>query len=205
MITVQHIREALSLQPFDPVAAHRLMAPMPRALRPRPDAQPRQSAVMLLLFEHQGEMCFVMIQRPEYPGVHSGQIGLPGGRHEDGETFLQTAMRETEEEVGVSPEAIEVIGQLTPIYIPPSDFEVHPFVGYVDQRPHWHPDPVEVAAIIEMPLSALLDAELKQREMWTLHGMQVNVPFYAFDSYKIWGATAIMLSELENRLLKVLE
>lgn len=206
MITLADVRNALTLEIFDADNAHRKMAPMPRPVR-RPenrDGDPRLSAVLLLLYPQLESLYFVMIERPEYPGVHSGQIGLPGGRQENGETFLQTALREANEEVGVEIDRIEVIGKLTPIYIPPSDFEVHPFVGYIDERPQWQPDPTEVAGIIEMPVKTLLDNSIKVREDWNIRDFTLDVPYYAFQGHKIWGATAIMLSEFENRLLKVL-
>jgi 8-oxo-dGTP pyrophosphatase MutT (NUDIX family) len=206
MITLHDVRRALELQTFDTDSAHLKMAPMPRpARRPKNlSGDPRLSAVLLLLYPQLESLYFVMIERPEYPGVHSGQIGLPGGQQEDEESFLQTALREANEEVGVDISRIEIIGKLTPIYIPPSDFEVHPFVGYVDERPMWQPDPTEVAGIIEMPVRALLDKSIKVREEWTIRDFTLDVPFYAFQGHKIWGATAIMLSEFENRLLKVL-
>lgn len=206
MITLDDVRKALELETFDTDSAHRKMAPVPRAVR-RPESrhgEPNLSAVLLLLYPQLGSLYFVMIKRPEYPGVHSGQIGFPGGRRENGETFLETALREANEEIGVEAAQVDIIGKLTPIYIPPSDFEVHPFVGYASERPMWRPDPTEVAGIIEMPVRALLDHTIKVREQWTIRDFTLDVPFYAFQGHKIWGATAIMLSEFENRLLKVL-
>ncbi|MCI0711618.1 MAG: CoA pyrophosphatase [Chloroflexi bacterium] len=206
MITLDDVRKALELETFDTDSAHRKMAPMPRSTS-RPESRndgPNLSAVLLLLYPQLESLYFVMIKRPEYPGVHSGQIGLPGGRCEDGETFLETALREANEEIGVAAAQVDIVGNLTPIYIAPSDFEVHPFVGYASERPMWRPDPAEVAGIIEMPVRTLLDHTIKVREQWTVRDFTLEVPFYAFQGHKIWGATAIMLSEFENRLLKVL-
>lgn len=205
-ITLDDIQQALDLHDFDAISAHMKMAPQPRTLR-RPDreGQPRMSAVLLLIYPTENDsLAFVMTVRQEYAGVHSGQISLPGGRHENGETFLQTALRETYEELGVPQEQIAILGQLNQIYIPPSDFEVYPFVGYSAQRPLWQPDPFEVAKVIEMPIHSLLDVAVKRTEEWTLRGFTMQVPFYLYGEYKIWGATAIMLSELENRLTSIL-
>ena len=207
-ITLAHIRTALMLDPFDVLTAHQAMAPMPRPLRraAERDAMPNLAAVLILLYPVPDDdlLAFAMIKRNEYPGVHSGQIGFPGGRHEVGETYLATALRETHEELGVPPDSVDMVGQLSPIYIPPSDFEVHPFVGYMPKRPQWVPDPNEVAGVLEMTVPHLLDITAKRTEPWTLNGYTLDVPFYAFAEHKIWGATAIILSEFEHRLQAVL-
>ncbi len=114
-------------------------------------------------------------------------------------TFVQTALRETCEEVGVC-EPVTVLGELTPLYVPPSDFDIHPVVGSLPIRPVWKPDPVEVAGIIEVPLEKLLDPQIKVVEDWVRYERPFTVPFYQFGTYKVWGATAIILSEFEIRL-----
>ena len=164
------------------------------------------ASVLILLYPVDGVLTFVLMRRTEYEGVHSGQISLPGGKREDGETFEQTAIRETAEEVGVT-DPIQIIGTLTTIYVPPSDFEIHPFVGVLPARPIWKADPVEVAEIIEVPLHLLLDDGIKGTEDWIRYGKPFTVRFYRLgdrSEHKVWGATAIILSELETRLSSVL-
>jgi 8-oxo-dGTP pyrophosphatase MutT (NUDIX family) len=141
-----------------------------------------------------------LIRRAEYPGVHSGQIGLPGGRLEDGEGFLEAALRECHEEIGVAPAAVEIIGELATLYVPPSNFEIHPFVGYVPFRPTWQPDPTEVAEVIEMPVSRLMDDGAKGEEVIARAEVAFHIHYYMVGAHKVWGATAIMLGELESRL-----
>jgi 8-oxo-dGTP pyrophosphatase MutT (NUDIX family) len=204
-ISPQHIEIALQIDDFDAFAAHRHMAPMPRPIR-RPDnlnGSAKLAAVLLLLFPKDDHLSTVMIKRNEYPGVHSGQIGLPGGRQEDGETFDMTALRETYEELGIQPSHITLIGQLTPIYIPPSDFEVHPFVGYTPQHPTWQPDPNEVADIVETPIAAFFDDTLKKNQEIHVDTFTITAPYYDINGHQVWGATAIILSEFEHRLRAV--
>ncbi len=203
-ITLDDVSRALALPNFDAFAAQMLMAPTPRPMR-RTDVpgNARLASVLVLLYPVNAALHFALMQRVEYEGVHSGQISLPGGKHEDGETVEQTALRETFEEFGVI-EPIQMLGALTPIYVPPSDFEIHPFVGCLPARPVWKPDPREVAKIIEVPLHDLLNPALKAVEDWMRYGKPFTVPFYRFGTHKVWGATAIMLSEFEMRLQTVL-
>lgn len=205
-ITRDTISAALALDDFDVSGAQSIMAPMrrPTQLPPSIPGDATPAAVLLLLYPQDDTLGFVLIQRNSYEGVHSDQIGLPGGRQEDGEDFLETALRETHEELGVDPAAIDVIGNLTPIYIPPSDYHVHPFVGFVPQRPTWQPDPREVAAVIETTVDTLLDETLKSDDTVNVQGMRIRVPYYDIDGHKCWGATAIMLAEFEGRIRQAL-
>ncbi|NDJ78079.1 MAG: CoA pyrophosphatase [Chloroflexi bacterium] len=181
------------------------MAPQPRPLH-RVESRPgqaRQAAVLVLLYPHQTQLSFVLIQRTQHDrDVHSGQISLPGGSQDAGETPVQTALREAHEELGVNG-GVQILGQLDPLYIPPSDFEVHPVVGYTSVRPHWIPAESEVVDVIECPLKWLLDDAHKVVEDWELRGFQLRVPWYNVDGHQVWGATAIILSELEQRLRHV--
>jgi 8-oxo-dGTP pyrophosphatase MutT (NUDIX family) len=164
---------------------------------------PRLAAVLVLLYPVQRELSLVLTRRHEYQGVHSGQISLPGGQREDGESFAQTALRETHEELGINVQGIQLVGKLTQVYIPPSDYEVHPYVGYSSQRPAWKPDPAEVAEVIEMPLAMLFENNLKRSEVATRNGVTFEMPYYAIQGHKVWGATAAMLSEFEERLRRI--
>jgi 8-oxo-dGTP pyrophosphatase MutT (NUDIX family) len=146
---------------------------------------------------------FALIRRTQNPhDVHSGQISLPGGSQEGDETPVQTALREAREELGVDL-PVQVLGQLTCLYIPPSDFEVRPIVGYIAKHPAWKPDQTEVVEVLECPLVWLFDDAHKVIEDWERDGQIIQVPWYNVNGHKVWGATAIILSEFEHRLRQV--
>ncbi len=203
--SLDNIRAALALPAFDGPAAQRHMAPIARPMsRPndRPDG-PRLGGVLILLYCADEEFYVVLTQRSDYDGVHAGQVSCPGGRHEPPETLRETALRETWEEVGIPSADVELLGELTPLYVMPSDFEVHPFVGhYIGAgRPRFVPDPREVAAILEVPLRLLLDpATRAEEEMELRGGLRLPVPFFRVGESRVWGATAMMLSELVERI-----
>jgi 8-oxo-dGTP pyrophosphatase MutT (NUDIX family) len=165
----------------------------------RRDPEYRTSAVMLMLYPSNGSLHTLLIERPSYEGVHSGQLALPGGRSEETDTdLLHTAIRETEEEVGVKISRAQIIGQLSPIYIPPSRFLVHPFVAYLDEQPEFIPDNREVESLLEINISLFADDSVKQRRRITVgDNMFVDAPCYLIGDKILWGATAMMFSELE--------
>jgi len=202
-LSLATVQRALALPGFDGRAAQLRMAPAPRPIErdPAQSGLPRTAAVLLLLYPlEDGELAFPLMKRNEYPGVHSGQISLPGGSAEPGETPQQTALRETCEEFGVC-EGVELLGLLTPLYVPPSDFEIHPVVGWSAARPVFQPDPREVAALLEIPLSHLLEDARKLTGNWELRsGIETAVRYYDLGASVVWGATAIILSEFEQRL-----
>lgn len=199
-LTLSDVRRALTLPDFDALAAQQRMAPQSRPFASN-GSTPRLAGVLALLYPGaQERLHFVLIRRTEYPGVHSGQISLPGGRREGDETLQQTALREAEEEVGVRAAEVEVLGKLASLYVPPSDFDIHPFVGYSPAHPIWRPEQSEVAEIIEVPLDLLLDDSVKDQETLNRNGVQIPILFYRVGQHKVWGATAIILSELEIRL-----
>ena len=179
--------------------AHARMTPNPRGGGVFPDApQPdtRQGGVLALLYPHHGRLFVPLILRPTYSGVHSGQVSFPGGgREEEDDDLVVTALREAHEEVGIAPQQVTVLGQLTPLYVVASNYLVQPTVGWMAKRPRFHPDPYEVADLIETPLLDLLDENNRRTEMWQLRGHAVQVPFFAIQGQTIWGATAMMLSE----------
>ena len=111
-----------------------------------------------------------------------------------------TALREANEEIAVDPAAVRYIGALSPLLIPASNFNVHPFVGYIDEAPAFRPDPTEVAELIQLPLRGILEPSVKAHETWTLRGRQVEVSFYRYQQHVVWGATAMILSEFEALL-----
>ncbi len=160
--------------------------------------KPLKSGVLLLLYPLDDEATgVVFIRRPQYNGVHSGQISFPGGRYEPGDTdLMHTALREAREEIGIDPEKVEVIGKLTDLYIPPSNHTVSPWVGIMHHRPAFKPDPVEVESILEVALTNFLSEENQQIIPIKLaDGSSLNTPCYLIDGNVIWGATAMMMAE----------
>lgn len=201
-LTKERIKQALALEEFDGAAAQSRMKPIPRADHrpPQQDGEPRQGAVLILLYEKDGEVHVVLTRRRDDLAAHAGQISLPGGRREGRETLEEAALRETGEEVGVRPLLIRLLGELAPLYIPPSDFEVHPYVGWYGQEPRFVPQDAEVAEIIEVPLARLFDSGVRQEETWKRGDISLKVPFFRVGAHKVWGATAMILSEFVERL-----
>ena len=203
--TKEKIRQALEIPVFDVSAAHALMTPIPRGTRPpEMPGQPRQGAVLAIAYAKHGQAHFVLTRRRDDLNDHAGQISFPGGQQERGETMPMAALREAHEEVGVPEAALELLGELSTIYIAPTDFEVHPYVAWHDGHPHFVPQDREVAEILEVPLSHLLDPDTMRHEIWEIKGYSVEIPYYLVDDHRVWGATAIMLSELIERLRAVL-
>lgn len=195
--TVQTVRDALQF-PLPGRAAHLSMAVRPRpGDRPDlPDPCPHEAAVLVLLCEREGQLVIPVTRRTETVETHKGQLSLPGGAREpqDGD-FAHTALRETCEELGIPENLLEIWGALTPLYIPPSRFCVHPYVGYASGVYALRPDPGEVAEVIEVPLQHLLDPATRQIETHLRGSQSFQVPVYRVAGHKIWGATAMILAE----------
>lgn len=196
---IEQIRERLEQSLPGPQAQAR-MSPMRQQderflQQKRPQA--RQGAVLLLLYPFKGRLYLPLMQRPVYKGHHSGQISLPGGKQEpEDKDKIETALREAWEEIGVEPEKVQLIGRLSELFIPPSNYQVLPVVGYTRERPRFVADPVEVAAIIEVPLDELLSEKSIQQTYRTLaDGVRMKIPCYGVDEHVVWGATAMILSE----------
>ena len=204
LISADLIRQALRLDSFDPEKAQKKMMPVPRGVRPvdKP-GQPRQGGVLVLLYQQDGETFLVLTRRRDDLTAHAGQISFPGGRREDGESIEATAIREAKEEIGIDPLELELLGRLSPLYIPPTDYEVHPFVAWHLGRPLLARQPSEVAEILIVPLNYLLEPENQYEEPWEIRGFRVQVPYYLVDNHKVWGATAMMLSEFLERLRRI--
>lgn len=172
-----------------------LMAPTFRG-HLSPGGKPTEAAVLALFYPSDGRMHLVFIKRNEYDGPHSAQVSFPGGAREAGDLSLEeTALRETHEELGIR-EQIEVLGALTPLHIPVSNFMVYPFVGWMEEGPDFHPDTSEVQYVIEAALRDLLDPSSRATETIYHHEQYIEAPFYRVGEEKIWGATAMILSEL---------
>ena len=158
---------------------------------------PRQSAVLILLFEENGKIKTPFIRRNIYDGVHSGQIALPGGGFETHDnTLINTALRETEEEIGIAKNQVKVLGTLSKIYIPPSNFDVLPVVGYLENTPTLKIDPTEVSEAFLVDLDHLVSpACVSTSRVKLQNGSEIEIPCYQISDYTIWGATAMILSE----------
>lgn len=164
----------------------------------------KRAGVLVLLYLKGTRVFVVLTRRTELVEHHQAQISFPGGRQEEGENLEQTALRETCEELGIQVSAFQVLGPLTPLYIPPTNYCIYPVVAKMTEPPQFKPSPYEVAEVLEIPLDYLCDQKTVRREMWTLHGMNVEVPFYFFEGHKIWGATAMVLAEFVE-ILKIIK
>lgn len=173
-------------------------------MTPKPSVVPRQSAVLVLLYPHKDTLYIPLIQRPKYDGVHGGQMALPGGKMEnEDESLIRTALREAQEEIGIKTIDISVLGTLTQLYIPPSNFYVQPVVGYIPYRPDFFPDSREVDDIIEVPARELLENTSVQERIMEIRGKSFRTPGYAINNHWIWGATASMLAEFCEVLQRI--
>jgi 8-oxo-dGTP pyrophosphatase MutT (NUDIX family) len=192
------------------ISSHVKMAPLDRVKMMEENSYDlssvRKAAVMMLFYPKNEVTHLVLIVRNSYPGVHSSQIAFPGGKVEDIDFDLkQTALRETHEEIGIHPNDIHVIRDFSSIYIPPSNFLVYPFLGVSQTELTFTIQEEEVAGIIELPLSALLDDTIMSiKNLETSYSKLIEVPVFQIEEHTVWGATAMMLSELKDVLKMVL-
>lgn len=158
---------------------------------------PRRGAVLMLFYPGENDTLVPFIKRPSYDGVHGGQVSFPGGKWEEQDQGLsQTALRETEEEIGVSQSSVNLLGKLSDLYIPPSNFLVSPFIGFVEEMPMFEADPFEVDRIISCPVDLLTDLNIrKEGEIIVRDKMKLNAPYFDIEKEMVWGATAMMLGE----------
>ena len=185
--------------------AHR---PMMHPLREMPDQDsikarcPRQSAVLFLLWENRGEAYFALTLRKKYGGIHAGQVSLPGGKLEPFDADLkQTALRETSEELGVDSQNIRIVRALTPLYIPVSNYYVHPFIGFWQGMPPvFAPHSREVERILISNVESLTDPSNVSCFQTKVQDQLISVPCFWLDREKVWGATAMILSEVRDLL-----
>ena len=159
----------------------------------------RPSAVLIVLYPQDGSWHTVFIKRGSYDGVHSDQVSFPGGRSEQSDRDLtHTALRETEEEVGLAQHAVQVMGRLTQLWVPASNHLIHPFVGLAAEAPVFVPEPAEVSAVLPTALADLFHPATKAETVIRLRGgMTIQAPYYAIHEERVWGATAMIISELE--------
>lgn len=172
------------------------MAPSHRARLSTDRSGAREGSVMVLLFPADGGVSTLFTVRQPDLSDHAGQISFPGGRREPHETFEETALRECEEEVGIQRSGVAVLGPLSTLYIPPTRFVVHPFVGVISSLPDLTLQEREVSAVLRVPIRQLQDPATQESEEWTLRGERSTVPFFRVDGHVIWGATAMITAEL---------
>jgi 8-oxo-dGTP pyrophosphatase MutT (NUDIX family) len=192
--TRDRIRRGLGA-PLPGAAAQNEMAPRPPRVRPG-DGRGRLAAALILLYPRErGETHLVLTARNRDLPRHGGQISLPGGVVEDGEALPDAAVRETTEEIGVATAAIRVLGPLTPVFIPPTGFLLHAFVGVTPDPPVFRANLEEVARILEVPLADLGDPSRRCIEEREIFGDRVQIPYFRLDGERVWGATAMILAE----------
>ena len=170
------------------------------------EVNPRKAAVMMLFYPKNSQTHLALILRTSYNGVHSSQIAFPGGKVEPEDLDLsQTAIRETHEEIGVHPMNINLVRAFTEVYIPPSNFMVYPFLGYSTSELNFELQEDEVAGIVELPLSEFMnDKNVVTTTMKTSYAGTIEVPGFQVEQHFIWGATAMMMSELKETLKLIL-
>ncbi|MBU0495027.1 MAG: CoA pyrophosphatase [Chloroflexi bacterium] len=200
-IHLEQERERLRLLLAGPLpgrAAQIRMTPRPRPelVDMPPGHRPRPGGVLVLLYPGPDGWHLPLTRRTDTVLNHQGQISLPGGAQEPGEDLLHTALRETAEELGVLVAPAEVLGALTPLFVPPSDFCITPFVAVVERRLTWQPDHREVAEVLDVPLALLRDPATIGQGTWTVPGITVQAPYFQVGEHRVWGATAMILSEL---------
>jgi 8-oxo-dGTP pyrophosphatase MutT (NUDIX family) len=194
-------------QPLPGSVAHEFMRAQPTGnLRPvfKNENPPRPGGVLILLYEMNGIVKFPLIKRPDYPGIHGGQISLPGGKVELGEDRITAALREGEEEIGIKREFVSVIGKLTDFHVIPSNYLVTPVIGVLETEPKFIPDPVEVAKIISITVDDLVKEDaLLQGEIVVGGGYNLLAPHFMIEEEMVWGATAMILNEFRHILNEI--
>jgi 8-oxo-dGTP pyrophosphatase MutT (NUDIX family) len=197
--------------PVEPLAALRrkLLEPLPgRAAQAEmepdlafgrhfdaPAHDARRAAVTILVYPHDGVWHLPLTLRPDYMPVHAGQVCLPGGLVDGGESTMTAALRELDEELGVPAAAVEMLGPLSPIHVFGTRFYVEPWLVAARARPPFRPSEFEVAELLEVPVEFLADPACRGRHLRETRGVAQNVPHFEFQGHRIWGATAMMLAE----------
>ena len=188
-------------EPLPGPAAQRRFAPNPPRKSWRPDDQPpgaREAAALILLYPGDAGPLFPLTVRRHDLPLHPGQISLPGGGLDPGEDPAAGALRETHEELGIDPAAVRIVGALSPLWVIVSNFIVRPFVGVTDARPAFHPEPREVAELIETPVDWVRDTTRVAWDQRVRDGVRIEFPYFDFGGHRVWGATAMILSELRD-------
>ncbi|SHF95371.1 NUDIX domain-containing protein [Mariniphaga anaerophila] len=198
-ITAADIKSALAGN-LRGIMSHQKMMPPNRKLRAAESDQKRlkPSSVLLLLYAEKEELFACLIKRPSTMKYHAGQVAFPGGRIEQNETAIETALRETYEEIGIEPAAIEILGALSELFVDVSGFLIRPFVGWLRETPTFNINKAEVERTILFPLMKFR-GNLEETELETVSG-KLKVPCFHFDGEIVWGATAMILSEFYDAI-----
>lgn len=205
---IQFLKQRLS-QNLPGREAQIRMAPKPvsqgemREMPPPDDVN--KSSVLALLFPNEDEHPELVLTLRSSDIDHGGQISFPGGRQDQGESLDQTALREANEEIGVSPSSITIIGQLSDLYVSHSNNLVTPFVGFTSERPQFNLNPAEVAEVFSVELQSLVQKKNITVENWDLHSYTYKVPYWDVHEVPLWGATAMMLNEFLDIYREFLE
>ncbi len=200
------LRENLKTLPGP--AAQEKMAPehrLPHEQWERYYDSAKLSGVLILFYPVDENIHTVLIQRPDYDGVHSRQVGFPGGQKEEGDlTLIDTSLREANEEVGIKLNLVKVLGQLTQLYVPPSNFLITPVVAYSAERPQFILDEKEVVEIIEPEVTELLDEKaIGIKSIRVRSEINIQAPYFDIRGRTVWGATAMIISELNEVLRRI--
>ena len=170
-----------------------------RGPSPEDDGRPwKEASVLILLYAGDGGILFPLIQRTAGTGVHAGQVSLPGGSREEGESAWECALRETSEELGFDTGDVRMVRELSTLRVPPSRFLVRPFAGIPAARPVFRPAPAEVEECFEASLEELLSPESRQEDTVEREGLLWRIPFYRLAGRRVWGATAMILAEMRE-------
>jgi len=162
--------------------------------------KPKTACVLVLIYPVNNIPHLVLMKRPSHTGHHSDQVSFPGGKHENTDKSLEfTALREAREELNINPDKVNIVGTLSSLFIAPSNFEVFPFIGISDEKPHFIKNKIEVNEIIEIDLPYILsDDVIKEKMMLLPAGFNFNIPYFDIQNEVVWGATAMILYELRE-------
>jgi 8-oxo-dGTP pyrophosphatase MutT (NUDIX family) len=192
-----HLRQRLA-EPLPGASAHRRFAPVPPRVEWSPDATPaeaRVAAALILIYPSPAGPAVPLTLRHQRLPHHGGQVSLPGGALDPGESARAAALREAEEEIGVAAADVRLLGRLSTLWVGVSNFLIHPFVGVADTPPTFNLHPQEVEALLEVPLTDVRD---RRRLRWSTRdraGVRVDVPYFDLGGHVVWGATAMILGE----------
>jgi len=167
-----------------------------------PPADAKLAAVAIILFQEDNKLKFFLTRRTSNVDHHKGQISLPGGAKDEGESFEDASLRESEEEIGVNVD-LDLLGELTPLYAPVSGFLIHSYIWYSRERPNTRINEDEVESIHDVDLDELQDENVLSTKPVQIRGLKIKVPSFKFDSCTSWGATAMILSELKDTLAEI--
>ncbi len=202
LITKQELKNKLS-NPLPGTASHIKMALQHRIqdfINDKENTQnAKKSAVLILFFHENDTLKMIVIRRSHYVGIHSGQIAFPGGRYEEEDKEIMiTALREIQEEIGIPKDKIEILGRLSDIYVPPSNFLISVFVGYLSERPKYKIEEREVDEVIEIPFEDFFKPEVRKEKDFYVNSLKAgsNAPYFDVTNAEIWGASAMVISEL---------